>query len=237
MDPPWASGLWDSGYYETEECEAMEGTGMTGEKSEIDTLKAQVAQCDLYLQENYEEIRSLRDKLASANERVKQLEAESGTTGNAMAWVVFQPQGSEFDYKVFWYESDARDDAHNINQEAEEGVPDVEPIPLFASDANKQLTEIITACRDAGFVDKNGKVRKVLGTLVLTADGCVVGEKAIVYWHEDPYEASCETLNTNLAFFEDHAMDATGEPCGNWERIEVCYSTEEAARQAAERIK
>ncbi len=101
-----------------------------------------------------------------------------------------------------------------------------------AADGLRAFAQFMDRCEAAGFVNKKGDVRKVLGTLVMTADGCIVGQKAVVYWNEDPYEESIETLNTNLAFFEDHAMDATGEPCGNWERIELCYSSRTAAEAA-----
>jgi hypothetical protein len=43
----------------------------------------------------------------------------------------------------------------------------------------------------AAFADENGKPRKVLGTLVLTKDGCFVGDCAKVYgsyWGGEPYE-------------------------------------------------
>ncbi len=40
----------------------------------------------------------------------------------------------------------------------------------------------IAACKAAGFIDELGEVRKVLGTLPLTADGCVIGLGEFPMW-------------------------------------------------------
>lgn len=61
----------------------------------------------------------------------------------------------------------------------------------------ERLRAIEKAAREAGFLDADGNVRRVLGTLPLTADGCVIGDEAVVVdlWgdvhivyasHEDP---------------------------------------------------
>lgn len=86
-------------------------------------------------------------------------------------------------------------------------------------------------------IDDQGVVRRVLGTLVLTADGCVWAHGAKVYWHEDPHEQSLENINDDIAFFEEHGTDADGEVCGTWEKVSQCYSTRESAEAAKEEKK
>lgn len=86
-------------------------------------------------------------------------------------------------------------------------------------------------------IDDQGVVRLVLGTFVLTADGCVWAHGGKVYWHEDPHEESLENINDDIAFFEEHGTDADGEVCGKWEKVSQCYSTREAAEAAKEEKK
>ena len=93
------------------------------------------------------------------------------------------------------------------------------------------------ACNVNGIIDCTGEVpvvRRVLGTFVLTADGCVWAHGAKVYWRDDPHEESIENINDDIAFFEDHGTDASGEVCGTWEKVSQCYSTPAAAKAAME---
>lgn len=56
-------------------------------------------------------------------------------------------------------------------------VPFIEPDAgaKETADALRDTASILAQCRAAGFIDADGNVRKVLGTLPFTADGCVVG--------------------------------------------------------------
>jgi len=45
----------------------------------------------------------------------------------------------------------------------------------------RELEATLAACKKAGFIDENGNVRKVLGTLPVTADGCLLGLNGNVY--------------------------------------------------------
>jgi len=83
-------------------------------------------------------------------------------------------------------------------------------------------------------IDDQGNVRKVLGTLPVTADGCVVGHGVKLYWCEEPYEISHYETDFDGVWFEDHATDYYGEAVGKDEPISKCYSTKEAAEAAAE---
>ena len=102
---------------------------------------------------------------------------------------------------------------------------------------------VLRMCHEArmmnGIVDYSdpkatGVVRKVLGTLVLTEDGCVWAHGAKVYWRDEPHEQSIEHINGDIAFFEDHGTDASGEVCGTWEKVSQCFASREAAEAAKE---
>lgn len=95
----------------------------------------------------------------------------------------------------------------------------------------------VTDAAKGSIIDCTGEVpclRRVLGTFVLTEDGCVWAHGAKVYWRDDPHEESIENINDDIAFFEDHGTDATGEVCGAWEKVSECYGTPEAAKAAME---
>lgn len=51
-------------------------------------------------------------------------------------------------------------------------------------------------------LDDTGTVRRVLGALPLTADGCVVGIRARLHYHEEPFEAS-QYPTQDVVFFDD----------------------------------
>ena len=92
----------------------------------------------------------------------------------------------------------------------------------------------IAACKDAGFIDAEGRVRKVIGTLPLTADNCIAGFPPGTggLWYKMPsghvmqtdprrmvYEQSSRCVLTWLAGYGDVLVSA-------------CYSTPAAAREA-----
>jgi hypothetical protein len=78
----------------------------------------------------------------------------------------------------------------------------------------------------AGFIGEDGEVRKVLGTLPLTADGCIVGNH-ITLWINDVGEVASLRVD-NIGCSERDGLDGAF-----WEAGE-CYSTPEAARDAKE---
>lgn len=54
----------------------------------------------------------------------------------------------------------------------------------YGENTIRLLQQQANECRERGFIDEAGNVRKVLGTLPLTADGCVIGEGARVIVRE-----------------------------------------------------
>lgn len=77
-------------------------------------------------------------------------------------------------------------------------------------------------------IDDTGTVRKVLGTLPLTADGCVIGPVEGTYarvWNNDQW-----SNNAELYIRDDGRWGAMFGP--QWRPLECCYSTREAAEAA-----
>ena len=85
------------------------------------------------------------------------------------------------------------------------------------------LRAIVDQCRAAGFIDDAGNVRKVLGTLPLTADGMVAG-------------AGCELWADFNAFGMDAPLQCLGPclPCIPMTRL---YGSREAANAARKAVK
>ena len=85
------------------------------------------------------------------------------------------------------------------------------------------LRAIVDQCRAAGFIDDAGNVRKVLGTLPLTADGMVAG-------------AGCELWADFNAFGMDAPLQCLGPclPCIPMTRL---YGSREAAEAARKAVK
>ena len=80
-----------------------------------------------------------------------------------------------------------------------------------------EAARIISQCRAAGFIGPDGKVRKVLGTLMYTEDGCIVADCGRVYFLDEDGDVI--------------EWDASGT--GDHIPVERCYSTREAAQAAA----
>ena len=83
--------------------------------------------------------------------------------------------------------------------------------------ACREAARIISQCRAAGFIDEKGEVRKVLGTLMYTEDGCIVADCGRVYFLDEDGDVI--------------EWDASGT--GDHIPVERCYSTREAAQAAA----
>ena len=111
------------------------------------------------------------------------------------------------------------------------------------------LREIVDQCRAAGFINDAGNVRKVLGALPVTEDGCVVGACAEVWPKNDERLSGGDVawhMPGPLSVFAHEggrvvAMDEQTASVGGLENLGVpvseCYSTREmaeAARKAAE---
>jgi hypothetical protein len=87
----------------------------------------------------------------------------------------------------------------------------------------KELEATLAACKEAGFIDEKGEVRKVLGTLPVTADGCVAGIGDYLLHHT---AGSAWKTITLCAFFPfGHEYD----PCCDFKEV---YSTRSAAEKA-----
>jgi len=78
-----------------------------------------------------------------------------------------------------------------------------------------RLIRVEVDARRAGLLNEHGEVRKVLGTLPLTADGCVLGFGAAVFY---PLAIGVGT--------------AQHGPYFPWGPLAECYSTREAAEAA-----
>lgn len=105
----------------------------------------------------------------------------------------------------------------------------------YVSDSARQFAqaqavrEAIAAerARWSAFADEKGEPRKVLGTLPVTADGCIVGEDAAV-WRDKSRSLTGDVRSDSLVL----AWGAyeTGNPCRT--RAAGWYSTREAAESA-----
>jgi len=93
-----------------------------------------------------------------------------------------------------------------------------------AADTLEAWAATISQCRAAGFLDENGAVRKVLGTLPVTADGCIVGGGVNVW--------CCYYGGPPAAFHVAKIMTA-GTPWEGPMDVSNCYSTREAATAAS----
>lgn len=76
----------------------------------------------------------------------------------------------------------------------------------------------------AGFADEKGEPRKVVGTLPVTADGCIVGNHTKLWINNVGYVSSLRVDNIGCS-------DRDGGDEAFWEAGE-CYSTREAADAA-----
>lgn len=111
--------------------------------------------------------------------------------------------------------------------------------PEDISHVMKQLRDSIALALTvpAGFVrGEDGVDRKVLGTLPLTADGCVVGMGCPKLWHPDSNDPSYEP---EIRAWFDEMHFHVDEVVGGYEEIINLYSIRaaaESARDAKEKL-
>ena len=85
---------------------------------------------------------------------------------------------------------------------------------LYGQHTIRMLQSLVNGCIAAGFIDSAMNVRKVLGTLPLTADGYLAGSDAELWWVDNSkYGQMVCVLPTDVS---------------------DCYSTREAAEAARE---
>ena len=87
------------------------------------------------------------------------------------------------------------------------------------------LKATVDKCRAAGFIDDAGNVRKVLGVLPLTGDGCVVGSGAELF-RTDGGGHPCPDGHAKI-----YVQDTTSYPESHW-YLGEWYSTREMAESA-----
>lgn len=87
------------------------------------------------------------------------------------------------------------------------------------------LRTTVDQCRAAGFIDDAGNVRKVLGVLPLTGDGCVVGSGAELF-RTDGGGHPCPDGHAKI-----YVQDTTSYPESHW-YLGEWYSTREMAESA-----
>lgn len=85
-----------------------------------------------------------------------------------------------------------------------------------------QALAIRQACADAGLLDAEGNLRKIIGTLPVTKDGCIFGDGTLWYATLD-HEVTVEMFRSPV----DREK--------GWQPFHYrhCYSTREAAERAA----
>lgn len=89
------------------------------------------------------------------------------------------------------------------------------------------LSKVVEAARAANLLDERGEVRRVLGVLPLTADGCVVGHMASVLFTLPNGEILCaSTMHEEVVY--NYAAHQTIT-----QKFSRCYRTYEAAKAAA----
>lgn len=94
----------------------------------------------------------------------------------------------------------------------------------------RTAADLLDQCRAAGFIGEDGKVRKVLGTLPLTADGCVVGLGAVLHQHTGSGHFLTITTDPETVWDEPSPYPEQGR-VGAWLGGKSWYSNREAARQ------
>lgn len=87
-----------------------------------------------------------------------------------------------------------------------------------------RLRSLRNACESAGLLDESGNLRKILGRLSITADGCVIGEDASVWFFDDDGRITTASVAAVEADNDEDRYHLYGHDC---------YSTREAAERAA----
>lgn len=104
----------------------------------------------------------------------------------------------------------------------------------IASDKFAAMQATIAACKAAGFIDAEGRVRKVLGTLPLTADNCIAGFPPGTggLWYKMPSGHVMQTDPRRMVYEQSARcvltwLDGYGDVL-----VSACYSTPAAAKEA-----
>ena len=91
------------------------------------------------------------------------------------------------------------------------------------ADDETEAARLLRECCAAGFITDAGEVRKVLGTLPVTADGCIACQDSVI-WH--PTDGACypvpDGLNVSAKVYGGARLVPTNE----------CFKTREAAEAA-----
>jgi hypothetical protein len=103
-----------------------------------------------------------------------------------------------------------------------------------AEDKLDEDRAIAQAAREAGLVGENGRFRKILGSLPITADGCVLGDDAEVWWRDTP------RMEPKMAMTD--AVRKLWDGLGGGRRHPICYAVRPSSvvystRSAAEAAK
>ena len=77
-----------------------------------------------------------------------------------------------------------------------------DPLMWELAERFRRASAIASAAREAGMVDEVGRFRKILGTLPVTADGCVVGNHVVSVYYIDKRGKVRESLMLNRSFRE-----------------------------------
>jgi hypothetical protein len=110
------------------------------------------------------------------------------------------------------------DDVFSVNEIIERDPDDV------TADEYRRIIEILEKCLAAGFIIDSGEVRKVLGTLPLTADDVICGIGSIVYTDQGTAWQAC----VHNAAHEPSRCEGSDPSTP----LHQCYSTREAAAAA-----
>jgi hypothetical protein len=116
-------------------------------------------------------------------------------------------------------------------------------LPLNAWEQLAAANATVEKCKAAGFIDEQGNVRKVLGEIVTTADGFIVGNNCQVWLAGVPvgekHQPVTESFRVTLNNYEqgtasDGALVNWGGPYHDCADIRDCFSTRTAAEAARE---
>jgi hypothetical protein len=172
------------------------------------------------------DLAAAREELAEANSKYEQLKAACARE----EYDIQQTLGKALGYPWF------KDDQTNFPGATEEnGVCVGEHVAVtLAMEAAKQLAAAnatVDKCKAAGFIDEQGNVRKVLGTLPITADGVVVGcpglGNVLTLYAKSGNEGKVNRRSASVTCSDDDCVN-----CPHYNSVCHLYSTRTAAEAA-----
>ena len=109
--------------------------------------------------------------------------------------------------------------------------PNIDTCHIYLADdpAIVQSLAIASAAREAGLVDEQGRFRKILGTLPITADGCVAGLNCTLWRWNRPAQ---EMMRMELFHADRRSHLIEPIPSRATICVDLCYSTRSAAEAA-----